>query len=414
MIMASMGQSTMILIWAAALFAVLIPVSAVGGTVQLRELVATTTAPSLPTACDVLVAGGSTAALSAALTAAVGGASSNLTVCLTEPTDTLGGQLAFNPAIDFGDLAKPTAQGVELRSLVAALTTGSHGACWVSSACYPPSRLAAWVKRRVDALPNLKVLLRTVVRSAVRDPSTGRVSGLVLVARSAVATAGPEWAARLSDDLPDWYSPAPSTRFSKTVGTVNATVVVEATELGDVLATAGLPFVQGVEIPLESSLTSDDGLTQSMSFAFFAEVLAAATTPDPAPPGSAGMGSGAPPFWGAPPGQSCCCSGANEVSPPPKNTCHGKPRYNTSCVWAGQCSWGGVWRYRRSSVGTGGTTPLPGVEVGDVSMQNWGHGNDMPAACILVPTTQIKKDVAAGAWAGGVNLTALRLVEDRA
>ena len=44
--------------------------------------------------CDVLIAGGSTAALSAALTSAA--AQPTLTTCLTEPTDELGGQMAFN------------------------------------------------------------------------------------------------------------------------------------------------------------------------------------------------------------------------------------------------------------------------------------------------------------------------------
>ena len=60
--------------------------------------------------CDVLVAGGSTAALAAAIAAAEAGAPT-LHVCLTEPTDRLGGQLAWNPAIDFGSLGETKAQG---------------------------------------------------------------------------------------------------------------------------------------------------------------------------------------------------------------------------------------------------------------------------------------------------------------
>lgn len=280
------------------------------------------TPPPLPPHCNVLVAGGSTAALAVAITAAVAGP--NLTVCLTEPTDTLGGQLAFNPAIDFGDLGSTAAQGAELKALVAALKPPQHSPspCWVSTACYPPARLAAWIARRLSTLPNLTVLRRTAVLGTRRDNATGRVLGLELVSRAPINNGGAEdgqdeWGARLSDSLPDWYSPLPSARFTKASGVVAADVVVEATELGDVLVTAGLPFTQGVEIPAERSLTTDDGLTQSVSFAFFAQLLPAPSPPDPAPQGGDGVDSWAPPFWGAPPGKSCCCSGSNEVSPPP-------------------------------------------------------------------------------------------------
>ena len=58
----------------------------------LSESSAGSAAP--PAACDVLIAGGSTAALSAALTSAA--AAPTLHICLTEPTDELGGQLGEN------------------------------------------------------------------------------------------------------------------------------------------------------------------------------------------------------------------------------------------------------------------------------------------------------------------------------
>ena len=78
-----------------------------------------------PLRCDVLVAGGSTAALSTALTSAV--AEPTLTTCLTEPTDELGGQLAFNPAIDYG--IAPAQPSKEWASLVAAVTD-ARAPCW--------------------------------------------------------------------------------------------------------------------------------------------------------------------------------------------------------------------------------------------------------------------------------------------
>lgn len=66
-------------------------------------------------------------------------------------------------------------------------------------------------------------------------------------------------------------------------------MIVEATELGDVLYTASLTHTQGVELPFEASLTTDDGLSQSACFTFYMELLKApSSTPDPAPMGGSG------------------------------------------------------------------------------------------------------------------------------
>eukprot|EP00662_Eupelagonemidae_sp_cell21_P028493 gene28493-33668_t len=129
---------------------------------------------------------GSTAALSAALSAAEADAA--LAVCLTEPA--FADPLAFNPAIDFGKV--PKEPGREWRSMVAAVSDAS--------------------------LPHLRVLLRTTVRGAVRNTTDGRVIGLKLVTRTPKAAAGAEWGARLSDTLADWYSPAESPLFTKNWG----------------------------------------------------------------------------------------------------------------------------------------------------------------------------------------------------
>ena len=186
--------------------------------------------PDLELRCDVLIAGGSTAALSAALTATI--AAKHLHVCLTEPTDELGGQLAYNPAIDYG--TAPSQPSVEWASMTGNVTS-EHSPCWVSKSCYAPATLGKWVAGRLAALPNLHVLLRTTVRAATRDATSGKVLSLTLVTRTPTVPAD-EWSLRLSDALPDWYSPEASAAFLKTVRTINASVIIEATELGDVLA----------------------------------------------------------------------------------------------------------------------------------------------------------------------------------
>ena len=83
--------------------------------------------------CDVIVAGGSTAALAAALGAARDNA--QLQVCLTEPTDWLGGQLtsAGVPAVDFGRSNRNAEfQPSDFADMMASLGSGNPGACWVS------------------------------------------------------------------------------------------------------------------------------------------------------------------------------------------------------------------------------------------------------------------------------------------
>ena len=69
-----------------------LPVVAVAtAVVTAGEVVADAWPVAPPAHCDVLVAGGSTSALAAALTAAE--ADENVTVCLAEPTDWPGGQM---------------------------------------------------------------------------------------------------------------------------------------------------------------------------------------------------------------------------------------------------------------------------------------------------------------------------------
>ena len=138
--------------------------------------------------CDILIAGGSTAALAAAITAAEilasrsrpaatvqqHGNAAGSTVCLTEPTDWPGGQMTSSgvSAIDFGTYNRNAVnQPRSFRELVAFLNgaadTRAPG-CWVSETCYSPQEMVAgWVSERLANLSNhLVVLDHTCVRSA--------------------------------------------------------------------------------------------------------------------------------------------------------------------------------------------------------------------------------------------------------
>lgn len=357
----------------------------------------TATTPPAQIKCDVVVAGGSTAALATALTAAT--AAPNLTVCLTEPSAFLGGQLLSVPAIDFGEYnRRPENQARSFRELVAAVQRPAG--CWVSVACfYAPDLQTAFIRPRLAALPNLRVFFNTTIRAAATTHSRSSTTdadagtdgaGVAITSLTAVQrfARSPEAAAQpLSQALADWYSPTNSSFFDKRVLELTAPVFVEATEYGDVLATASLPFAQGTEQPAEDSHTTNDQCGQAATVTFFMTYLQQAPAQPPlVPPGS---GEGLP-F--ADPSRHPSCPGKNHPN----------------------CSVPSVWTYRRGVLGPGGSSGVDDINVGDTTQQNWGGGNDLDNMYPFTPLSAVRADVAGGRWAGGVNTTVLAALEQRA
>jgi hypothetical protein len=86
--------------------------------------------------CDVIIAGGSTSALAAALAAAK--QSSDIHVCLLESTDWAGGQLTSSAvsAIDFGPAnAQVVNQPKDFSDMLNTTSGVNPGVCWVSLKC---------------------------------------------------------------------------------------------------------------------------------------------------------------------------------------------------------------------------------------------------------------------------------------
>ena len=367
--------------------------------------------PAAPTdvECDIAVLGGSTSSLAAAITAAEAAPSAR--VCFTEITDWPGGQMTAGgvPAIDFnepnsrmenqpasfisamkavpveaGTPGDPTPHGRCPAAAPDGVTrpcnivgAGSEGACSVSTQCYLPNRLVAeWIMPRLSKAKNLRVFLRTAVKRAMRGAG-GRMVAVEAIQRTPKAD---EWSARLSDELRDWYSPIDSEAFSKRVLNITAVVFIEATELGDVLASASpaLPFLQGIESPEENSsdatLLSHCGQAQTLTF--YVQRYADAA-PEPSQPLPAGNSAGAP--WKA-----------NLTDEAFRHT----------------------WSWRRALC-AGSNRSLAAVNIGDITQQNLG--NDLDTAYLYLPLEAVKAEAAGAAgWAGGVNMTALRMLEDRA
>ena len=348
--------------------------------------------PTAEPPCDILIAGGSLASLAAAIAAANASLAlqSPASVCLLEITDWVGGQATASgtSAIDLGSTY--TAFPLNLNGVFAAGLTSpalgppgfNPGGCTVSKKCFLPALFVAWADALLAALPNLRVYRSTAVAGVARDAASGRVTGLSAVRRTPTPAHPGGWDRNLSAALPDWYSPADSAWFTKEALAFSvppAGVVIEGTELGDVLLLGGLGVTQGGEEVEAAPLPARQSCGQATTVCFWASWgAAAAPSPDPWPRGSDG-GHPIPPFEN-------------------KST--------------DSLTWDLVWRRSLAAEPSDPTRPRQG----DVAMLNGGSpdSNDEDWAYVLLPIDEARASAALGAYAGGVDLTALALAEARA
>ncbi len=218
-------------------------------------------------ACDVLVVGGGTGGIAAALAAARAGR----TVCLLEETDWIGGQLTAQgvSALDehehierFGGtrsyyLLRETIRDHyrRLSPALAARPQPNPGACWVTRLAFEPcvavGALTAMAQPFVDA-GRLTIFTRTKAASA--QVKANRIESVLAV--------------NLDDR-----------RWTR----VRARIVVDATELGDLLPLAGAEYVVGAETKAETGephaqpLEPKRHCVQSFTYTFVLERMPADT-----------------------------------------------------------------------------------------------------------------------------------------
>jgi len=331
--------------------------------------------------CDVIVAGGSTAALAAALASA----REKRVTCLLEPTDWPGGQMSSSgvSAIDFSHI---TSNGLRLGkesqrpenlegtfySWMRALP-GNPGACWVSDKCYEPAPFVEKkIRPAIDAEPYLKVFLNTVVKSV--ETKEKQIVSLSAISRTAARGTGYE--RYLSEDIADWYSNKDSSNFSKATLTFlgrdgKMPVFIDATEFGDVLVLSGSQWLQGTE-DADGSLQNDNDTCGQAIVYPIAAVL-----------------------------------NAEQVAEGPNPFKVEHPDFYNFRTTSRSFSWQEIWTYRRLR-----GTALSGPSAGDISMQNWNPGNDYPYGYVFFnkeKTIAQKSD-----WTGGVDINVLKSAERHA
>lgn len=346
---------------------------------------------------DVVIAGGTTAALAAAITAHDEGAR----VALLEPTDWVGGQLTASgvPAVDEAWHKAIDPETGEVLVDVAAvardprnmtplfrdmlLAIGNPGRGWVSRFCFEPRDL---LENHLEPLlaarsERLHVYLNTVVKSVQLGADGRRIAGLTAIRRTprpGVQAGG--YDVLPSDDLPDWYAAEDSPRFTKQVHQFaaaddeRATVFIDATEWGELLVLADAPYRVGVESS-ETSPECNEQCGQATVYGFVQELHAEATED-----------------WAPAPAVDHLGFGSYMDRPD---------------------AWAQIWTYRRLR----GSAPEP--RPGDLSLQNWGYssrlghgGNDYPFGYLLLD--RAASAAQRGDWQGGVDRDVMAAAEQRA
>lgn len=246
--------------------------------------------------CDLLVVGSGVAGVAAAYEALKAGR----TVCQTGITDWLGGQVSSEgtSALD-EELAQPNQlvfpQGyLELRQRIAKhYGTLNPGRCWVSEVCFLPRDghqiVSTMLQEAAIGGGTLRWFPNTVIKELQIVQLDGNKSQQVIQAARgiqhiAAPGAPPLNTYPLSQTLEDSYSEQNSALFHKKIvrflpPASGQWYVIEATETGEILALADVPYRIGIDPrsyrnPSASSSSGDRYCTQGYTYSFAIEATA--------------------------------------------------------------------------------------------------------------------------------------------
>ncbi|HAJ61744.1 MAG TPA: FAD-dependent oxidoreductase, partial [Cyanobacteria bacterium UBA8543] len=375
-------------------------------------LTATPKTPEKQETCEILVVGGGLAGAATAYEGLLAGR----TVCLTEITDWVGGQISAQGTSALDE--RPTQRSrlfysrgyLELRDRIQRYYGELNpGDCWVSEACFIP-RDAHKILLRIlqDTAKRGKGTLKwfpsTVVKELKLSPSGNLIESAIAISHKPAAGAPPLNTSPLSQTIEDWYRYENSSRFEKSIvrfvpqkppqGNAPNWYVIDATETGEIIGLADVPYRVGIDPrtylePSSSSATGDPYCTQGFTYTFAMEATKEPQT------------HVMPSFY-------------------PQH----EPYYSYELKRL--ADFGLVFTYRRiwspekgkptKFGGINFTTPTPG----DISMQNWTWGNDYRPGTsednFVLTRNQLQTtgQLQPGGWLGGLRTETLRKGEEHA
>ncbi|MCX7595152.1 MAG: FAD-dependent oxidoreductase [Fischerella sp.] len=362
--------------------------------------------------CDILAVGGGLSGAATAYESLLAGK----TVCLTEITDWLGGQISSQGTSALDE--RPTQRAklyysrgyLDLRKRIERKYGKLNpGDCWVSDSCFMPRDgheiLTSMLK---DAAKQGKGKLLWFPNTVIKDLNISEdgkiINSAIAIQHQPAPNAPPLNTFPLSQTIEDAYTYQNSSRFTKTIirfvpkqakkGNAPNWYVIDTTETGEIIALADVPYRLGIDArsylePSSSSATNDPYCTQGFTYTFAMEA-----TSEP-------KQHTMPPFY---------------------------PQYSSYYSYELQrlASFPLVFTYRRiKSPHKGETMKFGGITFtaptpGDISMQNWTWGNDYRPGTAkdnliytrqqLQATGQLKP----GGWMGGLRVESLRKAEEHA
>ncbi len=366
--------------------------------------------------CELLVVGGGLSGIAASYEALLAGR----TVCMTEITDWVGGQISSQGTSALDERTTQRSRlfyprgYLEFRQRIEKFYGKLNpGECWVSESCFLPkdANKIMWEQLKdaeAKGKGTLKWFPATVIKDlkieAIKGKGTGKqITSAVAIQHSPKNKYLGLNTLPLSRTIEDAYTYEDSSLFNKeTIRFVPASssakaadwYVIEATETGEILALADVPYRLGIDPsssfePSSSSSKGDPYCTQGFTYTFAMEA-----TKDP-----------------------------EEHKKPPF---YGEHQNYYSYELERLADFDLVFTYRRIwSPETGKLEKFGGIEFtaptpGDISMQNWTWGNDYrpgTAKDNLVYTRQQLKtlgQLAPGGWLGGLRTATLNKAEDHA
>jgi FAD dependent oxidoreductase len=362
--------------------------------------------------CEVLVAGGGLAGTATAYESLLAGR----TVCMTEITDWVGGQISSQGTSALDERTTQRQKEFFPRGYLE-FSDRIHkfyrrpdpGDCWVSSFCFlPKDGHAILLKMLQDAAKQGKGTLHWYPSTVIKNltEAKGQIEGAIAIQHQPAPGTPPLNTEPLSQTIEDAYQPEDSSRFTKQVirfvpkqeASKNASsphwYVVDATETGELLALADVPYRVGIDPrsyldPSSASETAMPYCTQGYTYTFAMEQMAE--------PQSQSQPSFYPqyePYYS-----------------------YEKPIFASVDLLF---TYRRIWRPKgQATVDTKfGNIGFIAPQPGDISMQNWTWGNDYrPGTAtdnLILTHDQLQEagQLALGQWMGGLRVESLRRAEE--
>lgn len=368
--------------------------------------------------CDLMIAGGGLSGTASAYEGLLAGK----TVCMTEITDWVGGQITAQGVSALDERPTQRAKKYFPRGYLAFRKQIQDyygklnpGDCWVSEACFLPKdahNILYGMLKTAEGKGNGKLhwYPNTVVKNLIvgKRGDGQQINGVVAIKHTAQPGAAPVNTETLSQTIEDAYSYGDSPKFQKQkiifippyrtpkqkASTPTNWYVVDATETGELVGLTDVPYRLGLdprtaEEPSSASTTGDPYCTQGFTYPFAMETMA---TPQPQTP---------PAFY-------------EQYAP------------YYSYELKRLADFGVVYSYRRIwSPGEGKPAKFGGINyaaptTGDISMQNWTWGNDYrPGSAqdnLILDRSQLQigKQLEPDGWMGGLRTDTLRKGEENA